>query len=459
MSGVPATRCGYTWPPDYDVGDFPGQQSCCWRPTLSDTDRCVWHAHPEDTEEKTISALQESRQDSENKDTSTQYAQLLDGAILAGVEIGDSISFTNVALRGADLRNASFIDADFSDSALMHADLTEADLTDATIAGANLSDASLYETDLLRADLSNAELYDANFKEAYLKEGNLSDAYLLRATLNDAKLMEAELPKAHLKNAKLKGAILDNADFTSADLSGANLEGADLFGATLSKADLSNAELSDCDLQNASLNRVDCTQVQIADIDSVAVNSQTRVSGRIPLLSGFRHRPIRSDATEWGNRAQGYEKLRQVFERKGIDGQHRKLHSYQRRARAKEALRSFRLVKWTSNYLSRLLTGHGVMVTRVLFWTALGILVPWYWYGLINGWTPESMPESSLYYSVVTFVTSPPHPITGVDGHVDLLVDTVDRQRVTQAMVLFQTYMGTFLIILLGYVLGNRDSI
>jgi len=114
-------------------------------------------------------------------------------------------------------------------------------------------------------------------------------------------------------------------------------------------------------------------------------------------------------------------------------------------------------VQWIGNYLSRALTGHGVRVSRVLLWTALVLLAPWYWYGLVEGWTGDSLRGGPLYYSVVTFVTSPPHPIPAVDGTVDLFPFAVDRGSLIRAVVLFQTYAGTALIVLLGYVLGNRD--
>lgn len=48
MSSPPPDRCGYTWPQDQERDDLPNQQSCCWRETTGDADRCVWHADPDD---------------------------------------------------------------------------------------------------------------------------------------------------------------------------------------------------------------------------------------------------------------------------------------------------------------------------------------------------------------------------------------------------------------------------
>jgi hypothetical protein len=56
----------------------------------------------------------------------------------------------------------------------------------------------------------------------------------------------------------------------------------------------------------------------------------------------------------------------------------------------------------------------------------------------------------ALYYSVSTFVAVPPHPPSEIDGI---------KGAVTSLIVLFETYLGTTFIILLGYVLGNRDPV
>lgn len=50
------------------------------------------------------------------------------------------------------------------------------------------------------------------------------------------------------------------------------------------------------------------------------------------------------------------------------------------------------------------------------------------------------------YYSVVTFVTSPSHPPNDIGIG-------------TRAVVLLKTYLGTALIVLLGYVLGTRERV
>jgi hypothetical protein len=76
--------------------------------------------------------------------------------------------------------------------------------------------------------------------------------------------------------------------------------------------------------------------------------------------------------------------------------------------------------------------------------------MPLVWYGRVEGGADASLEGGPLYYSIVTFVTSPPHPPPELGG---------TRGLLTQFITLAQTYVGTALIILLGYVLGNRDPL
>ncbi|AXG06034.1 pentapeptide repeat-containing protein [Haloplanus rubicundus] len=399
-------------------------------------------------------------------------------------------------LSGADLSHAALFDADLADADLSGADLSNADLVGADLSGANLShslvgvrlvgsiDDVLSEhgvsagdvgTPFWGANLSDANLQGACLDGADLRAANLGDAHLESASLEEAKLQRPEMisgggatihfhptnfTDAHLRGAQLEGAELRGADFSDADLSGAILPNASLSDPRLSNADLTGADLHGADFSNADLSgvnirRIAVDDIRLDDIDSVVVNSDTSVSTYVPLRSGFRHSPVRSNSQLWDSRAQGYEKLRRVFKLKGLDGHHRRLYSYQRRARAKEALRRKRLGQWLGNNLSRVLTGHGVLISRVLIWTALFVIGPTLWYTQLPR---QSIEAGALYYSIVTFVTAPPHPILNLQGTTQVILP-ISRQSLTQGIVLLQTYAGTVLIILLGYVLGNRDPI
>lgn len=122
------------------------------------------------------------------------------------------------------------------------------------------------------------------------------------------------------------------------------------------------------------------------------------------------------------------------------------MYVLERKARTREALANGDILTVLGAILSRYLTGYGVSVFKVLGWTFGLLIVTTLWYT----WSGGPWEGGSLYYSVVTFVTSPPHPPPSPGGL---------KGNVTQTIVLFETYFGTVLIILLGYVLSNRDQV
>lgn len=251
----------------------------------------------------------------------------------------------------------------------------------------------------------------------------------------------ADLFGADLSGANLYGVNLSGADLAKADLSGANLASADLSGADLSVADLSDALLAEADLSKADLTSADLSgaQLRVADlseanlltatISDVTVNQRTRLSG-LPV------QPVRQ--SEWDDLAQAYHDFKVEFQDHGLADNARQAYLLERKARTKEAWAHDDWAKVGSSLLSQWLTGYGVRVSYVLCWTVVILALTTLWYHLVG------VAENSVYYSVVTFTTSPPHPprVSGV---------------ATWAIVLFETYVGTTLIVLLGYVLGNRE--
>ncbi len=313
MNEVPDDRCGYTWPEDFDPQRYSyySQNSCC-RVQLSDTNRCAWHADPDDTEEKTLEALERSRVPEEIREEKRKNSESIDGAVLKCIDLRDLSSlsgvllresnFTNTELVGSKLSNANLRDADLTnadlresdltdaylrDADLTDADLRESDLTDAYLRDADLTDADLRESDLTDADLQgtnllnadinnsslpeanllNADLTDANLREADLTNTNLQDSALDDANLYDTDLKDAFLTGASLINAYLREADITSAYFREADLTQAHLWKANLKDADLRKVELKNADLRDTDLTDADLRKVDFSNANLRDTD------------------------------------------------------------------------------------------------------------------------------------------------------------------------------------------------
>lgn len=107
MDGSSSDRCGYTWPDDHEIEDDPNQQSCCYRQTFVDSDRCVWHAEADIEDEKAVTILDQARTDAEARSKTKPVGELLDGANLSGLDLAEPVTFHRVNLRDADLAGAT----------------------------------------------------------------------------------------------------------------------------------------------------------------------------------------------------------------------------------------------------------------------------------------------------------------------------------------------------------------
>jgi hypothetical protein len=67
-----------------------------------------------------------------------------------------------------------------------------------------------------------------------------------------------------------------------------------------------------------------------------------------------------------------------------------------------------------------------------------------YWFYGIQGTEAARTFVDTLYFSIVTFTTSPPIHIT---------------VEISKWAAMVETFLGTLMIVLLGYVLGNREQV
>ena len=398
MGGPPTDRCGYTWPEDYEVGDSPKHQSCCWRETADGSDRCIWHADSDEVS-KTVEALQEARAPHEIREQNlppnarnrnSPPSELLDGSNLSNVEIGDQISFQEVSLRDSDLSRADFEEAD----------LLGVDLSGSTLLGANLSEAFLAV-----ADLSDAYLTQTNFSGAHFLNANLSWSGFYRADLSDADLRDARLTNAYLRET---------------DLSGANLGGTDLTGVDLRKA-------------------------TIADI---SINGKTTCKylyeGNDERHPTIRRNPLPEEPTfgpeAWDATARAYHDLKSVFSDHGLVGKARHMHVRERRARSLEAKAAggFFDSRYLGTFPSRYITGYGFRAGYLLIWMHLLFLIPTAIY--IHAGVEDTIIKN-VSYSVLTFTVAPPE---------------IPEEPWVQAIMMVQTFFGKISIILLGYILRRK---
>lgn len=313
---------------------------------------------------------------------------------------------------------------------LREADLSEADLQEADLSEANLRETDLSEANLYRADLSEANLYRATLSEANLRGADLSKANLYLATLSEANLRGADLSEANLREADLSKANLREADLSGSDLVNATLTDVVLWDATLSETLLSRGTEFDPPKQRIR---------QYAENPNPLSTSRRRydaIAGATPRR--------RYDAIARAN-----HELRTAYSENGLVKQARDARVRERKARRNEArVEGGRLSRGTGAYLlscvSQGFTGYGVQLLPVVVVMSALFLGSATVYTIWGG-----MPvEKSLYYSIVTFTTSPPQsPSEAGFGLFPALVAGVE------------TIAGTTAIIFLGYVLGTRERV
>ncbi len=301
MEGSPPNRCGYIHPPDYEVDDDFVGASCCYRESVPDAELCVWHAHPDQTDHKTIKNLRTARIRTDLRTPSGFFSESLDGAVLVEMELGDALSFENTSLNGANLTEANLRDADLTEANLLNADLTEAnlgqaDFTEADLAQANLTEANLKNADLTEGNLRGADLTEGNLRGADLTEGNLRGADLTEGNLRGAKLTEADLRFTNLTKADLWNADLTEVDLGSADMNKANMINTDLTGAFLRSAHLNEALLKGSNLTGANLKQADLTGSRLMDTDLCGADFQRATLREVTLPRGDKLRE--ADFTE-----------------------------------------------------------------------------------------------------------------------------------------------------------------
>lgn len=290
-------------------------------------------------------------------------------------------------------------------------------LSEAYLVGVEFKDRISFVDCLLdSATLSGTELSGANLIATDFTDANLSMANLSGADLGDA----------NLSGADLGGADLSEAVFLDADLSGAILLGANLSGAELQNADLTDTNLIEANLSDVALNRLTRIELRLSDVKQDAYEFYQSEGYKTPQV--------------WDAVARVAHELKTASSANGLVGRAREYRLQERRARRREAKAEGGVAGWTAwggSVLSRIFTGYGVQLRSiVLLMIILWIgSAAWYWWVGV---------ENSLYYSTITFTTaSPPNnPPQGAK-----LISTIE------------TFFGTLFIVLLGYILGNREQV
>lgn len=282
-----------------------------------------------------------------------------------------------------------------------------------------------------------------------------------RISFADCRLWGADFTGTTLRDADLAGANLWRADLADADLRDADLSGATLRDADLASVFLRSADLPDADLRNTILAGV---VLGNADLSTVQLNHRTRFTPqslrmRLKSIFGPRLGKIGFDSDAWSRHAIDTHRLTTTCSEQGLTTQARRLTIWDRQARRNVALSSGNLLSAFGSWLNWQATGYGVSIRRVsrnMIFLFLASTLTYLLYGIQTA--EEAIPifdlvsrpfltesvVNAVYFSVVTFTTSPPWTVS---------------VGVSQWVAMVETFLGTLLVVLLGYVLGNREQV
>jgi len=391
-----------------------------------------------------------------------------------------------------DLRRADLEAAGLSHANLAGANMAEADLRRAVLRGANLQGARLEEARLEGADLAGADLEGVNLGGADLRGAMLEDAKLngssLRfvrgegAVFETAQLGGADLWGAQLASAVLAGANLQKATLAEADVRSADLTGADLREAKLSQTNFAGARLDKADLRGAHLARVNFEGAGLRDANlqglvlSDCNLTHAHLSGALLEKTQF-HREQLGDALgeeragDYENARRGYLALERHFTDAGdfsaASWAYRKRRRMEKLS-AREQARVARArgawgqaVAWYGKYLGDVstewLSDYGESVPRVLTCMLVVYLIFAVIYGTTGcvvrvSITPNGIIRTPTHNLADVAVFAMFSMITSAQPPVGLL----PADEVARLLMGVQALVGTALIGMLGFVMGNR---
>jgi uncharacterized protein YjbI with pentapeptide repeats len=358
----------------------------------------------------------------------------------------NSVVFLNSDLRWAHFLGAELEESKFKDVFLPESNFRRANLEGAIFLGSTLRDSEFCEANLTKtvykrsnlatADFNDSNLNNANFIRSFLSQSNFTDAIINDTEFNNTDLCQTEFSESILTEASFIHSGLDGANFSDANLENSQFVDAGLRDVNLERSCLIGTLFKDVDMRGIKLARAD---IRNFDFSNINLNQDSRVGNvckkpRCP--------------TGYDNLAQAYHIMKTEFSGQGIEARARQARFNERAARTDEAFLRNQYGLYIRDLLSRYLTGYGLRTSYVISWSLALISLSALWFLI-----PISSSEWKggwLYYSVVTFVTSPPEPPNISEGFFGI---------VTTIVVLVEAYFGTVLIILLGYVLSNRDRI
>jgi len=187
----------------------------------------------------------------------------------SGCDFSDLV-LKGIDLRFADLRKTNFTGSDLSGSYLSYANLSNSIMKNTnlenskmvvtSLTDADLSNSQISRTNLSFSDLNGANLENSTLKKSFLKGGNLENANFNNVDLSDAVLKNSKAEFSSFKNANMSKVDLRYSDFINVEL-----QDATMIGIILHSVNLTNSNLSGANLDNVFAHHTDYTNTVFSE--------------------------------------------------------------------------------------------------------------------------------------------------------------------------------------------------
>lgn len=435
----PGDRCGYV-----NDGRW-GKYNCCWRESWEDGNgRCVWHA---DVSGKPIEAIESALETLDTLEYTNRATERLDGAVLRGMVLDDSISFEGCRLPDADFRDTDPSWGEYPGLERPWATRSEHDIgtpsfRDAHLKGADFSHCDLPSTDFAGAECDGAQmvgsgLAEATLDDASLEGANLTRAFLGGATLRRANVSEATFTEARLSSATLTDVFAERGVFHQADLSGVDLRGAYLYSAVL----------SDVRINESTTFGERCVYDAASPYYPPTVETDSSVRD--------------FEASNLGKAMAVYRRLDELHDANAMTERARDYHIRKEEAERRSHLQEGKFGQFGVATANRYLTRHGESLTQLLVASAILIIGSGILYPLVGGvqdgdvlYSISSVTQllsaegiealaRGLYFSTITFTTIGYANVAPSGPYARILVG-------------IESLLGAMFVALFVFILGRR---
>jgi uncharacterized protein YjbI with pentapeptide repeats len=268
---------------------------------------------------------------------------------------------------------------------------------------------------------------DATFKADGEGDVTFSDATFKADGEGDVTFSDATFKADGGGDVAFSNGIIFNTDFQRVDFSETNFRGTDLIGADLREANLANIVING----ETSCKRLD---------EGHSYDYPTRSLPFLVRLKRFYQKSTFSHES-WDSTARAYHQLKITYSDHGLVGRARNMHVRERRARCLESKAANG--RFNSRYLrslfSQIFTGYGVQIWNLLSWMVILFVIST---AIFITTGVEDTLTGNISFSVLAFTVAPPRIPEGLG---------------LQIVMMVETFFGTLSIVLLGYILGNRE--